>query len=167
MSDVNHARFLFLDRRSIEFWPDWDTIADQTVATMRAEAGRNPFDRDLTDLVGELATRSDEFRTRWATHNVHLHTHGTKRIHHPLIGELDLPFETIPLPADPGQSLLIYTPEPHSPTQEALNLLASWTADHRPPGPQARPPRLPTNRDRRPQYRNWPTANQQRAEHPL
>lgn len=126
---VNHARFLFLDPRSAEFWRDWSTIADQTVATLRAEAGRNPFDRDLTDLVGELATRSDEFRTRWATHNVRLHTHGTKRIHHPLVGDLDLPYETIPLPADPGQSLLIYTPEPQSRTQEALNLLASWNAD--------------------------------------
>lgn len=126
---VNHARYLFLDRRSAEFWRDWAKIADQTVATMRAEAGRNPFDRDITDLVGELATRSDEFRTRWATHNVRLHTHGTKRIHHPLVGDLDLPYETIPLPADPGQSLLIYTPDPHSRTQEALNLLASWTAD--------------------------------------
>lgn len=133
---VNHARFLFLDRRSAEFWRDWSTIADQTVATLRAEAGRNPFDRDLTDLIGELATRSDEFRTRWATHNVRLHTHGTKRIHHPLVGDLDLPYETIPLPADPGQSLLIYTPEPHSSTQEALNLLASWTGD---PHPDATP----------------------------
>jgi hypothetical protein len=126
---VNHARFLFLDRRSTEFWRDWSKIADQTVATMRAEAGRNPFDRDLSALVGELATRSDEFRTRWATHNVRLHTHGTKRIHHPLVGDLDLPFDTIPLPADPGQSLLVYNPEPGSRTQEALNLLASWTAD--------------------------------------
>ncbi|HEY3549269.1 MAG TPA: helix-turn-helix transcriptional regulator [Propionicimonas sp.] len=126
---VNHARFLFLDRRSAEFWRDWATIADQTVATLRAEAGRNPFDRDLTGLVGELATRSEEFRARWATHNVRLHTSGTKRIHHPLVGDLDLPFETIPLPADPGQSLLIYTPEPRSRTQEALDLLASWSAD--------------------------------------
>ncbi|MFZ0529298.1 MAG: helix-turn-helix transcriptional regulator [Propionicimonas sp.] len=126
---VNHARFLFLDRRSAEFWRDWAKIADQTVATLRTEAGRNPFDRDLTDLVGELATRSDEFRTRWATHNVRLHTHGTKRIHHPLVGDLDLPFETIPLPADPGQSLLVYSPEPQSRTQDALNLLASWSAN--------------------------------------
>jgi hypothetical protein len=138
---VNHARFLFLDRRSEEFWRDWSKIADQTVATLRAEAGRNPYDRDLTDLVGELATRSDEFRTRWATHNVRLHTSGTKRIHHPLVGDLDVPFETIPLPADPGQSLLVYTPEPHSRTQEALNLLASWnaTSPTKAPHDQARP----------------------------
>ena len=129
---VNHARFLFLDRRAAEFWRHWATIADQTVATMRAEAGRNPFDRDLTDLVGELATCSEEFRNRWATHNVRLHTHRTKRIRHPLVGDLDLPYETIPLPADPGQSLLIYTPEPHSRTQGALDLLASWNANHQP-----------------------------------
>lgn len=131
---VNHARYIFLDRRSSEYWRDWGKIADQTVATLRAEAGRNPFDRDLTDLVGELATRSDEFRTRWATHNVRLHTHGTKCIHHPLVGDLDLDYETIPLPADPGQSLLVYTAEVRSPTQEALNLLAHWNA---PPNPAA------------------------------
>lgn len=140
---INHARFLFLERRSQEFWRDWAKIADQTVATLRAEAGRNPFDRDLTDLVGELATRSDEFRTRWATHNVRLHTTGTKRIHHPLVGDLDLPFETIPLPADPGQNLLIYTPEPTSRTQEALNLLASWNA-----APTPRPASQETGRDK-------------------
>lgn len=128
---LNHARFLFLDRRAAEFWRDWSKIADQTVASLRAEAGRNPFDRDLTDLVGELATRSDEFRTRWATHNVRLHTSGVKRVHHPLVGDLDLPYENIPLPADPGQNLLVYTPEPQSRTQEALNLLAGWSAPPR------------------------------------
>ena len=136
---LNHARFLFLERASSEFWRDWDAVADQTVATLRTEAGRDPYDRDLSDLVGELATRSDRFRTRWATHNVRLHTNGTKHIHHPLVGDLDLHFETIPLPGDTGQKLLIYTAEPASRSQEALNLLSSWTSAPAPEAPTGTP----------------------------
>jgi len=127
-SHINHARFLFLEPASGDFWRDWDKVANQTVATLRTEAGRNPYDRDLSDLVGELATRSDQFLTRWATHNVRLHTNGAKRIHHPVVGDLDLHFESIPLPGDTGQTMLVYTAEPQSRTREALNLLASWSA---------------------------------------
>ena len=99
---------------------------------LRAEAGRDPYDRRLSDLIGELSTRSDEFRVRWAAHDVRIHTTGVKLIHHPVVGDLDLPFESFPLPADPSQSLLTYTAEPGSLSQDALNLLASWaaTADH-------------------------------------
>ena len=93
---------------------------------LRAEAGRDPYDRGLSDLIGELSTRSDEFRVRWAAHNVRIHTTGVKLIHHPVVGDLDLPFESFPLPADPSQSLLTYTAEPGSPSQDALSLLASW-----------------------------------------
>jgi hypothetical protein len=96
---------------------------------LRAEAGRDPYDRDLSDLIGQLSTRSEEFRRRWAAHNVRIHTSGVKLLHHPVVGDLDLPFESFHLPADPSQSLLTYTAEPGSPTQDALNLLASWTAN--------------------------------------
>jgi MmyB-like transcription regulator ligand binding domain len=89
---------------------------------------RDPYDRQLSDLIGELSTRSDEFRVRWAAHDVRIHTTGVKRLHHPVVGDLDLPFESFPLAADPGQSLLTYTAEPGSPSQDALNLLASWAA---------------------------------------
>jgi len=123
----NTARFTFLNPHALEFFPEWDTVANDTVAGLRTEAGRDPYDRGLTDLIGELSTRSQEFRMRWANHNVRSHITGHKRLHHPTVGDLDLPFEFLPLPGDPGQSLLTYTAEPGSATQEAINLLASWT----------------------------------------
>ncbi|MDP4510240.1 helix-turn-helix transcriptional regulator [Nonomuraea turcica] len=126
----NNARFVFLDPQATEFFRDWDQVANDTVAMLRAEAGRDLYDRRLTDLIGELSTRSEHFRRRWAAHNVRIHTTGVKLLHHPVVGDLDLPFETFPLGADPSQFLLTYTAEPASPTQDALNLLASWAATH-------------------------------------
>jgi hypothetical protein len=125
---ANMARFCFLDARAREFYPDWTAIADTTVALLRTEAGRDPYNRALTDLVGELATRSDEFRGRWAAHDVRLHLTGAKVLHHPLVGDLDLVFNTMALPADPGLTLAVYTAEPGSPTEEKLAMLASWAA---------------------------------------
>ncbi|MEV5787539.1 helix-turn-helix transcriptional regulator [Streptomyces sp. NPDC051639] len=124
----NNARFVFLSPHATEFFRHWDEVAGDTVAMLRAEAGRDLYDRRLTDLIGELSTRSEEFRRRWAAHNVRMHTTGVKLLHHPVVGDLDLPFETFPLPDGPSQFLLTYTPEPQSPTQDALNLLASWAA---------------------------------------
>jgi hypothetical protein len=125
---ANNARFLFLDRHATEFFGDWDKVANDTVALLRAEAGHDPYDRELSELIGELSTRSQEFRVRWAAHHVRIHTSGIKRLHHPVVGDLELAFETFPLAADPGQSLLTYTAEPGSPSQDALRLLASWAA---------------------------------------
>jgi transcriptional regulator with XRE-family HTH domain len=125
---ANNARFVFLDPNATEFFRDYDKAANDTVALLRAEAGSDPYDRDLSDLIGQLSTRSEDFRRRWAAHNVRIHSNGVKLLHHPVVGDLDLPFESFPLPADPGQSLLTYTAEPGSPTQDALNLLASWGA---------------------------------------
>jgi transcriptional regulator with XRE-family HTH domain len=124
----NNARFIFLDPHAGGFFRDWDTVANDTVALLRAEAGRDPYDRGLSDLIGELSTRSDEFRGRWAAHHVRIHATGVKLIHHPVVGDLELAFESFPLAADPGQSLLTYTAEPGSPSQDALSLLASWAA---------------------------------------
>jgi transcriptional regulator with XRE-family HTH domain len=126
-SPTNLARFTF-DPHGREFFVDWDDVANATVSILRAEAARDPGDRNLTDLVGELATRSDEFRTRWAAHNVRLHDHGTKRFHHPIVGDLALTFEELPLPADPGLTMTAYTAETGSPSHDALALLASWLA---------------------------------------
>jgi transcriptional regulator with XRE-family HTH domain len=125
---VNFARFVFLDPRAMEFFADWERAAKDVAALLRLEAGRNPFDRDLSDLVGELSTRSEEFRGHWATHNVRLHTKGEKRFDHPLVGELELSYNRIEVAADPGLTIVTYTAEPGSRSEEALRLLASWAA---------------------------------------
>jgi transcriptional regulator with XRE-family HTH domain len=125
---ANNARFIFLDPHASEFFRDWAKIANDTVALLRAEAGRDPHDRGVSDLIGELSTRNDEFRVRWAAHNVRIHTTGVKLIHHPIVGDLELPFESFPIPGEQSQSLLTYSAEPGSPSQDALSLLASWAA---------------------------------------
>ena len=125
---TNMARFIFLNPDAAEFYDDWEQIANDAVAILRAEAGRDPYDRRLSDLIGELSTRSGEFRVRWAAHNVKFHRTGTKTLHHPVVGPLTLAYEALELPGDSGQRILAYTAEPGSPSQEALNLLASWSA---------------------------------------
>lgn len=124
----NLARFQFLDPASRDFYPDWDLFAEMCVSIMRAEAGRDPHDRALQDLVGELCTRSDTFRTLWGAHDVRTHGAGTKRFNHPVAGELTLAYEELAITADPGLILMIYTAEPGSPTAERLQLLASWAS---------------------------------------
>jgi transcriptional regulator with XRE-family HTH domain len=124
----NLARFQFLDPASRDFYPDWNLFAEMCVGIMRAEAGRDPHDRTMQDLVGELSTRSETFRTLWGAHNVRTHGSGTKRFHHPVAGELTLAYEELAITAEPGLVLLVYTAEPGSPSAERLHLLASWSA---------------------------------------
>jgi hypothetical protein len=92
---ANIARFIFLDSASREFYVEWDRLAADTVALLRAEAGRDPYDRALSDLIGELSTRSETFRTLWAAHNVRLHRSGVKHLHHPLVGDLTVAYESM------------------------------------------------------------------------
>ncbi|WP_043633442.1 helix-turn-helix transcriptional regulator [Nonomuraea candida] len=125
---ANIARFQFLDPAGPDFFPDWDSAADITVALLRTEAGRDPYNKELTQLIGELSTRSDDFRGRWAQHNVRLHHTGTKAYHHPAIGDLVLDYESMDLHADPGLNLTVYTAAPDTPSHDALRLLASWAA---------------------------------------
>ena len=99
---LNSARYLFLDPRAQTFYPDWETVAREGVSGLRLLAGQDPSDRALMALVGELATRSDDFRTWWGGHTVRTHTSGTKRINHPVVGELTLGYETLALPSTPG-----------------------------------------------------------------
>jgi transcriptional regulator with XRE-family HTH domain len=125
---ANLARFCFLDPRAAELYPNWEDAADTSVALLRTEAGRDPFNKSLTNLVGELATRSEVFRTRWARHDVRLHRTGLKHFRHPVVGELALAFDAMELPADPGLTLTAYSAEAGSPAEERLALLGSWFA---------------------------------------
>jgi transcriptional regulator with XRE-family HTH domain len=127
----NAARFIFLDPRATDFYKEWESVANDVVALLRAEAGRDPYDRALTDLVGELSTRSEDFRVRWAAHDVKFHRTGVKHLYHPVVGDLELAYEGLELPGDSGQTIFAYTAEPNSASQEALNLLASWTSTSR------------------------------------
>ncbi len=137
---ANLARFSFLDReRSERFYRNWKTSADICVQILRTEAGRDPHDKALQDLIGELSTLSDEFRTRWARHDVRLHASGVKQLHHPVVGDLDLIYEEMELVADPGSRLLIYSAPSGTPTADALAMLASWAATHDEQEQSARP----------------------------
>ena len=132
---ANPARFLFLDPRAPGFYLDWERQAQDTVAMLRSEAGRGPDDKALSDLIGELATRSQPFRTWWAAHNVRFHRNGVKRFHHPIVGDLTLAFEALDLAADDNLRISAYTAEPGTPSEDALSVLASWAATQRlPPG---------------------------------
>jgi hypothetical protein len=124
----NLARYQFLDAAARQFYADWDRVADVTVDLLRTEAGRNPHDKGLHDLVGELSTRSDEFRSRWGAHNVRRHGTGQKRFHHPIVGDVTLTWQAMAMAAEPGLTLVVYTAEPGSPSADALELLASWVA---------------------------------------
>ena len=125
---TNSARFAFLDPRAKTFFIDWEKTADDAVAVIRSEAGRDPHDTDLSNLIGELSTQSDEFRVRWAKHDVRYHDTGVKRIHHPVVGDLELTYEAMTLRGDNELMMFVYTAESGSKTQEGLDLLASWTA---------------------------------------
>jgi transcriptional regulator with XRE-family HTH domain len=125
---ANSARFCFLDPRATTFFVDWEKTADASVATLRAEAGRTPHDQDLTNLIGELSTQSEDFRVRWARHDVGTHDTGSKRLHHPLVGQLELTYEGMTLADDRDLVMFAFTAEIGSRSEEALNLLASWSA---------------------------------------
>jgi transcriptional regulator with XRE-family HTH domain len=125
----NFARFTFLQLDAAhDFYPDWDGAADTCVAILRTEAGRDPHDKDLHDLVGQLSTCSEEFRQRWSAHNVRYHGAGTKHFRHHDVGNLELAYESVDMISEPGLTLTLYAAEPASPTAHALDLLASWNA---------------------------------------
>lgn len=127
----NFARFLFLEPVARRFYPDWDSAAGINVAQLRTEAGRDPQDKQLHDLVGELATRSDHFRRLWARHDVWHHESGTKRYHHHAVGDMQLHFNGLDLVGQPGVQLTVLTAEPGSADHEALRLLGTWSATRR------------------------------------
>ncbi|WP_328323381.1 helix-turn-helix transcriptional regulator [Kribbella sp. NBC_00382] len=127
LRERNFARFVFLDDAASSLYADWHRAAGDCVANLRLYAGRHPDDPQLTELIGELSVRSDTFRRIWADHDVLAHASGTKRLHHPLVGDLTLDYEVLTVADDPEQALVILTPEPASPSAEAIDILASWT----------------------------------------
>ena len=127
-AESNSARFMFLNPDAKVFYPDWDKVARDLVAAMRGVAGRNPYDKRFSDLVGELSTRSDEFRVMWASHNVRFHRSGVKRIQHAGVGLVELSYDTLELPVDDGLQLSVFTAEPGSDSAQKLSLLGSWVA---------------------------------------
>ncbi|MDT0546835.1 MULTISPECIES: helix-turn-helix transcriptional regulator [Streptomyces] len=162
----NMIRFMFLDPAARELYGEWENYASEMVAGLRLQAGRNADDPVLTELVGELTIKSPEFRTWWADHNVREKTHGVKVYHHPLVGEMTLSYENVAFPGDADQALCIYTVEPGSPSEEALRLLANWTAPSpdRPAAPSSpslspSPPPTPSV------YRNPTSENPTQGDH--
>lgn len=124
----NSARFTFLDPAAQEFFTDWEKAAKDLVASLRSEAGRNPHDRSLAELVGDLSMRSEPFRKWWAAHDVRHHQTGRKRLHHPVAGDLELEYEVMEISADSGLRLAVFTAEPGTRSAEGLALLGSWVA---------------------------------------
>lgn len=131
-STFNLPRFLFLDARARDFFVEWEDVARASVAGLRVEAGRNPFDQELTNLVGELCTRSEEFRSWWAAHQVKPHVTATKTLRHSVTGDIILTGEAVELPGDAGLTIIVYTVEPGSASEQALQFLASWAMEQRP-----------------------------------
>jgi transcriptional regulator with XRE-family HTH domain len=128
---ANHSRFIFLDPRARDFYPDWDRAANVNVQILRRDAGRTPFDKELSALIGELSVQSEEFRTLWGAHDVRRHYSGAKHFQHPVVGALELTYHVMDLEDDPGHTITVYTPAPGSPSEEALRLLATWAATER------------------------------------
>ncbi|RAU96709.1 transcriptional regulator [Mycobacterium colombiense] len=125
----NFARFIFFDAYADQVFPEWNRSADEVVAMLQAEAARSPHSPEITRIVGELATRSDDFRGRWAAHNVTAHRHGVKVFRHAEFGELTFTYNVFAVTAAPGLSLVGYTADPNSQSEQALKILASWSLD--------------------------------------
>lgn len=125
---ANVCRYVFLDPRAPSLYLDWERVARNGVGVLRVEAAKNPYDRELSNLIGELSTRSDTFRTMWGEQNVHIYTKGTKRFLHPAVGEMALVHESLDLPSEDGLSITVYNAAPGTPAADALQLLASWAA---------------------------------------
>jgi len=144
----NLARYLFLDDHSHETFPNWHTVAEDAVATLQAESARDPGTKAFVELIGQLSTVSIPFRSMWAGHNVSGHRRGRKRIHHPLVGEIDLNYEALELPGAPGLQLVTFLPAPGSPAEDALGLLGAWSTPSTAPLADETPPqRTPSSPD--------------------
>jgi hypothetical protein len=125
---ANVARFAFFNPAARRFYADWERVTHFAVGALRIGAGRNPYDRELSNLIGELSTRSDAFRVMWGSHDVHVFRGSTKRLRHPVVGDLELDQETMSLPDESGLSVVVYSAPPGTAAEDGLKLLASWSA---------------------------------------
>jgi transcriptional regulator with XRE-family HTH domain len=126
---ANTARFVYLHPSEAEaFFVDYDQVTRDAAAMLRMEVGRSPHDEELITLVDELSTCSQLFRHQWASRDVRLHGYGSKRVNHPVVGRLDLNFESMELPTEPGLQLNVYTASAGGPAADNLALLASWAS---------------------------------------
>jgi transcriptional regulator with XRE-family HTH domain len=123
---ANHAKFMFLDPRARRFWVDWEVLTVEAVGTLRNAVARDPYDKDLSDLIGELAVHSDRFRKLWGSQDVFVHRDGLMRIDHPVVGRVDLVYEVLRLESEIELAMLAFSAEPGSASHDALKLLASW-----------------------------------------
>ncbi|WP_329173755.1 helix-turn-helix transcriptional regulator [Streptomyces sp. NBC_01477] len=140
----NMPRRVFLDPEAADLYPEWAAVAAETVAYLRFGAGRHPDDQRLTALIGELSMKSEHFRRLWADHLVREKTYGVKRISHPVVGELNLGYETLALPGDADRTVVVYTAPPGSGAAERLAVLASWSAGERSASADASAPDAPS-----------------------
>jgi transcriptional regulator with XRE-family HTH domain len=123
----NITRFVFLSPGARRFYAEWERVARGAVGALRVEAAKNPYDRELSNFIGELSTRSDTFRVLWGAQDVHVIRDGTKRFHHPVVGDVELQYESLDVPGDVALSVAVYSPAPGSPSEDALTVLASWS----------------------------------------
>lgn len=129
---ANTARFVYSNPREAQaFFVDYDQVARNAAAMLRMEVGRNPHDEKLIALVSELSTCSELFRQLWASQDVQLKGYGSKRVNHPVVGRLDLNFESMDLPTEPGLQLNVYTAPAGGSAADKLALLASWASSNR------------------------------------
>ena len=122
----NYARWMFLEDEARRLFVDWEVQARSAVESLRFDAGNNPEDRATAELIAELTERSPEFRTWWAEHRVYQRTFGSKRLRHPLVGELTVDYETLTMPGDPHQTLFMYSTEAGTSSRQAMDVLVSW-----------------------------------------
>jgi transcriptional regulator with XRE-family HTH domain len=144
VEERNLTRWLILDPLARELFRDWKTVAAEAVGTLRVDIGRHPNDAQANQLVGELAVRNEQFRQWWAGHRVATGSAGTVRLHHPVVGDLELNFENLALPDDPDQVLRMFSAKPGSPSADSLALLGSFGAG---PATAPEPPRATENTD--------------------
>lgn len=138
-AERNLTRWLILDQSARDLFRDWKTVAADATGALRVDVGRHPNDPQANQLVGELAVNSEHFRHWWAGHRVATRSAGTVRLHHSIVGDLELDFETLSLPDDPDQSLRVYSTKPGSPSSDALKLLSSWDGGTPAPQPEDQP----------------------------